>query len=102
MNLGRFPKQPAEVLDYDIDFSEFLADGDTLTSVGDPPVPSPLDVVVSPSGLTLGPTVVVGNKIIKQWLSGGADGVTYKITVTATSNAGRVKQVEFYVRVKDE
>lgn len=102
MNLGRFLKQPAETLDYDIDFTEFLADGDSLVTAGDPPVPSPKDVVVSPSGLTLGPTVVIGGKKIKQWLSGGTDGVTYKITITATSNAGRVKQVEFTVRVKDE
>lgn len=102
MIIGKFNKQPAETLDYDIDFSEFLADGDTLVTAGDPPVPSPLNVVVSPSGMTLGPTVVVGGNIIKQWLSGGTDGVRYKITVTATSNAGRVKQVEFVVRVKDE
>lgn len=102
MILGRFLKQPAEVLDYDIDFSEFLPEGDALSFAGDPPVPTPLDVVVSPSGLTLGPTFVVGGKIIKQWLSGGTDGTTYKVTVTATSNAGRVKQIEFSVRVKDE
>lgn len=102
MIIGKFNKQPAETLDYDIDFTEFLADGDTLTTTGNPPVPSPLNVVVSPSGMTIGPTVVVGGKIIKQWLSGGTDGVRYKITVTATSNAGRIKQVEFVVRVKDE
>lgn len=102
MILGTFYKQPAESLDYDIDFTDFLSDGDTLVSTGNPPVPSPLSVVVSPSGLTLGPTVVINNgKTIKQWLSGGTDGTKYKITLTATSNAGRVKQVEFVVRVKD-
>lgn len=102
MILGKFTKQPAETLDYDIDFSEFLSDGDTLVSTGDPPVPSPLDVVVAPSGLTLGPTLVIDGLVIKQWVSGGTDGQKYKITLTATSNAGRVKQVEFTVRVKDE
>ncbi len=102
MILGRFIKQPAETLDYDIDFSEFLADGDTLVTVGDPPVPSPLDVAVNPTGLSLGPTVVIDGKRVKQWLSGGTNGVTYKITLTMTSNAGRIKQVEFVVRVKDE
>ena len=102
MILGKFTKQPAETLDYDIDFSEFLSDGDTLVSTGDPPAPSPLDVVVAPSGLTLGPTLVIDGLVIKQWVSGGTDGQKYKITLTATSNAGRVKQVEFTVRVKDE
>lgn len=102
MILGKFTKQPAETLDFDIDFSEFLSDGDSLVTVGDPPVPSPLDVVVSPVGLTLGLTIVVGGSVIKQWVSGGTDGQKYKITLTATSNAGRVKQVEFIVRVKEE
>lgn len=102
MLLGKFYKQPAETLDYDIDFSEFLSDGDTLVTVGDPPAPSPLDVTVTPTGLTLGLTVVRDGTIIKQWVSGGVDGQKYKITLTATSNAGRVKQVEFIVRVKEE
>lgn len=102
MLLGKFIKQPAETLDFDIDFSEFLSDDDTLVTTGDPPVPDPLDVVVSPAGLTLGLTIVRDSKIIKQWVSGGTNGQKYKITITATSNAGRVKQVEFIVRVKDE
>lgn len=102
MLLGKFVKQPAETLDYDIDFSEFLSDGDTLVTTGDPAVPAPLDVVVTPSGLLLGPTLVLGQAVIKQWVYGGTDGQKYKITITATSNAGRVKQVEFIVRVKEE
>lgn len=102
MVLGRFYKQPAETLDYDIDFSQFLTDGDTLVSAGDPPVPSPLDVVVAPTGLTLGPTVVIDGTTVKQWVSGGTNGVSYKITLTVTSNVGRVKQVEFVIRVKDQ
>lgn len=101
MMLGKFQKQPAETLDFDIDFSEFLSDGDSLVTAGDPPAPNPLDVTVTPAGLTLGLTVVLNGNTIKQWVSGGVDGQKYKITLTATSNAGRVKQVEFTVRVKD-
>lgn len=101
MILGTFYKQPAESLDYDIDFSPFFTDGDTLVSVGDPPVPSPLNVTVSPAGLTLGPTFVLNGTTLKQWVSGGTNGARYKISATVTSNAGRVKQVEFVVRVKD-
>lgn len=102
MILGTFDKQPADTLDYDVDFSAILDDGDTLASVGNPAVPSPLSVVVSPSGLTLTPTYVINSgKTIKQWISGGTSGIRYKITLTATTNAGRVKQVEFVVRVKD-
>ena len=102
MILASFTKQPADNLDYDIDFSQFLTDGDVLASVGNPAVPNPLSVAISPAGLTQGPTFVTENGLtIKQWLSGGTSGVRYKITLTATSNGGRVKQVEFVIRVKD-
>jgi hypothetical protein len=102
MILGTFDKQPADTLDYDIDFTSILDDGDTIASTGSPPVPMPLSVVVSPSGLTLGPTVVINNgKTVKQWLSGGLNRIQYKITLTITTSAGRVKQVEFVIRVKD-
>lgn len=102
MILGRFTKQPAEVLDYDIDFSEFLSDGDTLVGSGNPPIPTPLSVAVDDPSITLGPTWLLNDTTVKQWLSGGDNGKRYKITLTVTSSAGRVKQVEFVVRVKDE
>lgn len=101
MILGKFIKQPAETLDYDIDFAEFFTDGDTIVSVGDPPVPSPLSITVDVPGLTIGGTYVINGTIVKQWLSGGVDGGRYKVTITVTSNSGRVKQVEFMLRVKD-
>lgn len=103
MILGTFIKQPAENLDYDIDFSEFLSSGDTLQTTGTPPVPNPLSVTTTPAGIAVGSTFVIKDgKAIKQWLSGGTNGVKYKITLTATTNGGRIKQVEFVVRVKDE
>ena len=102
MILASFIKQPAETLDYDISFSEFLADGDTLVGAGDPAVPDPLDVAVSPEGLTLGPTFLIDEgRTIKQWIAGGVSGTRYKITLTVTSNAGRVEQIYFVFRVKD-
>ena len=64
--------------------------------------PPPKDVVVAPAGLTLGSSFIIGNTVFKQWVSGGTVGVTYKVTVTCTTNAGRVKQVEFTVKIKDD
>ena len=105
MILATYVKQPDEVLDYDIDFSEFLDDGDALSSIGDPKVPNPLDVVVTPADafFVLGDAFIVGDDslIYKQWVSGGVVGVTYKIEITATTDRGRVKQVEFRVRIKE-
>ena len=75
MILGTYYKQPAETLDYDIDFSQFLVDGDTLVSTGSPPVPSPLNVTVSPTGLTVGGTYVVDSgKTIKSGYQAGPTG----------------------------
>jgi hypothetical protein len=91
MILGRFTKQPADVIDYDIDFSEWLPVGDTLATA---------TPTVDVASLTLG-TTVISDTGIKQWVSAGTDGLTYKVTVTVTTNGGRTVQQEFRVRVKD-
>ena len=91
MILGTFTKQPVEVLDYDIDCSEWLVSDDVLSSA---------TAVVDVAGLTVD-SVLVSSPRVKVWLSGGTNGAAYKVTVTITTDDGRVKQVEFRVRVKD-
>lgn len=91
MILGTFSKQPVEVLDYDIDCSEWLVSDDALASA---------TAVVDTAGLTVD-SVLISSPRVKVWLSGGTNGATYKVTVTITTDDGRVKQVEFRVRVKD-
>lgn len=91
MMLGNFTKQPVDVVDYDIDYSEWLTAGDNVQST---------DVTVSPSGLTVD-SVFVNDPRLKIWVSGGTNGTTYKITATTTTADGRVKQDEFRVKVKD-
>lgn len=90
-SLARWKKQPADAQDYDISYVTYLADmGDTASGV----------VVTAESGITiLGYTLAAG--IVKVLLSGGTDGMKYKVTLTLTTAAGRTKQAEFYVRVKD-
>jgi len=91
--LGTYIKQPHEVLDYDLDYSEWLPVADTIVST----------TVTADAGITVGSTIIdpATQRIVKQWISGGADGVTYKIQVTATTAGGRVKEVEFKIRVKE-
>lgn len=91
MNLGNFNKQPVEVKDYDIDYSEWLTDGDSVQSA---------TVVVAPTGLVVD-SVFINDPRVKVWLSGGTSGTQYKLTVTMTTADGRVKEDEFKVRVKD-
>lgn len=91
MNIGSQLKQPVEVQDYDVDYSQWLTTGDNVQSA---------TVTVEPAGLTVG-AIVINDPRVKVWLSGGMNGVTYKVTVTATTADGRVKQDEFKVKVKD-
>ena len=91
MILGNFTKQPVDVVDYDIDYSEWLTTGDNVQSTV---------VTVTPEGLTVD-SVFVNDPRVKIWVSGGTNGTTYKITATTTTADGRVKQDEFRVKVKD-
>lgn len=90
--LGRFTKQPTEVLDYDVDFSEWFADRtDTLGSFA----------VVAEAGITVARSTNIGN-VVKVVLSGGTNGTKYKVTVrvTTTPNA-YVREADFVVTVKE-
>ena len=89
--LGTFIKQPAERESYSIDFTDDLDPTDELVSA---------TTVVSPSDLTLFSSVVVGNRV-KVTVLGGTVPTKYKLTVTATTNEGRVLQDEFIVKIKD-
>lgn len=87
-----FQKQPADTLDYDIDFSMWLTDDDAITAA------TALSSV--PAELAIG-SVVHTDQAVKVWVSGGLAGKAYKVTATATTALGRVKEIDFKIRVKD-
>lgn len=91
MILDSFKQQPADVLDYDIDFSDFLPTTDSISSA-----------TVTATGGALGLSYAITPKRIKVWCYGGVDGGKYKVTVTANTTEYRTKQVEFRLMVKDE
>lgn len=86
-------KQPGDVLDFDVDFSLWLPDEDSIANT---PV-----VMIEPAGELTADAVQVASPIIKVWLSGGVDKATYKVTVRASTAGGRVKEKEFKLRVKE-
>jgi hypothetical protein len=89
--LGTAEKQPADNLDYDFDFTDWLADrNDTIAS----------QVITADPGITVG-TVTHLNGFVKVFLSGGTDGNSYKVTCTMTTTGGRVKQNEITIKVKE-
>lgn len=90
--LGIATKQPADYLDYDISFEEWLPTGDTVSTA---------TASVDVTGELVIADVLVLSPTVKLWLSNGVNGSTYKITVIATTAAGRVKETEFKIRVRD-
>ena len=89
--LGIKQKRPADVLDFDVDYEDWLTDDDTITTV---------TTAVTPPGELVVDSVQVSNPEVKVWVSGGNDGSTYEIEVTAATNGGRVKVECFKIRVK--
>ena len=92
MNFGTYFKQPSEVLDYDLDYREWLTSGDNVQSA---------TVAVTPTGLTVDSTFI-NDPRVKIWLSAGTAGSTYKVTVTMTTADGRVREDEFKLKVKEQ
>lgn len=89
--LARFTKQPAEVLDYDVDFNEWIGEDsiESFTVHIDPP-----------TGLTLEGSSALNN-VVKVLLSGGASGDKYKITVRATTVGNLVKEADFGLSIRE-
>lgn len=92
--LGTFTQQPNEVLDYDIDFVDWMPAGDVITSAEltvEPSMPTPPSYAINPAGTK-----------VKVWVyAGGTNGLVYKFTVRATTSDSRVKEAEIRVRIKE-
>jgi hypothetical protein len=89
--LDVFYKQPAEVMDYDVSFSAWLAAiEDTEGAV----------VVTAEEGITL-LDYVLSDGVVKVWLGSGTDLEKYKVTLRMTTGGNRVKEVEIAIKVKD-
>lgn len=92
--LEKFEKQPADVQDFDADYTDYIeAMGETVGAAH-------TAVATAESGITVD-SYTITNGIVKVWLSGGTDGETYKVTVTLTTAGSRVKEAEFRVKVKE-
>lgn len=91
MILKKFEKQPADVKDYDIDYSAWLIDTDTIQSV---------TASVDINTLTIDSVFNTATRV-KVWVSGGVTDTVYKVTITITTEDGRVLQHEFVIKVRD-
>lgn len=89
--LGKFVKQPSEVLDYDVDFSDWFSNRSDTPSTF---------TVTAETGITVVSSSRIGN-VVKIILSGGTSGTKYKVTVKLTTTNLLVKEADFIVAVKE-
>jgi len=101
--LDRFIKQPAEIKKYQIDYSEWLATGETVTSVVTAvTLLNPADGDVGEPTLTIGTTAIdPGGTLYDYYVSLGTDGKRYKVTFQASTSDTQTVESEIEFKVRD-
>lgn len=84
-------KDPTADLDYEIDWSQWLRSGDTLTSS---------TWVISPTGLTQ-QSAYSSPTSTTIWLTGGTVGISYTVTNRITTAQGRDDERSLTIQVLD-
>ena len=101
--LKKFTKQPVDVLIYDIYCTDWLTPlADTAVSVT---VVVDAGTPVDPDNTVTVPLVIDSfallNGVVTITASAGQHLVNYKVTMTVTTAAGRIKQDEIVIKVKE-
>lgn len=86
--MASFVKDPAEVLPYTIDWTDWLATGETISS----------HTITAATGLTVD-TSTEDTGIITIWLSGGTDGTRYDVTCHIETDTGKVSERTIHIQV---
>ena len=85
-------KDPEEILEYSLDFIDWVTPGDTIQASG---TSVAQDGTSTPSELTdiVVDSVVVASNIVVTWISGGTIGETYIMKIIAVDNNNPVRTV---------
>jgi hypothetical protein len=90
--MARYLQDPDATLDYSIDWSDWLADAETISSF----------TVVASTGVTVTtPTPSQSAGIVTVWLTAGVAGSTATVTCHIVTSAGRTDDREFQVLVRN-
>jgi hypothetical protein len=85
-----FTKDPDARLDYQWDWSDWLAEGETITNI----------VIIVPDGITLDEQSDT-DTTVTVWLIGGTDGEGYKLTCHITTSAAREDDRSIYINCRE-
>jgi len=97
MILEKYTKQPSEVKDYDVGYSDWLPPGDTVFDV----TTTVLCLTNATDVALLNTSIVVSPDGIKFWMAGGTDGAKYKLTALVSTQGGRIDEIELVFTIKD-
>lgn len=86
-------KRSGDILDYTIEYDRWLTEGDFISNAS--------CVFDDGSETLVLDEVVFSDQKVTVWLSGGADGESIEVTVTAETNGGRTKIESFKLRIRD-
>jgi hypothetical protein len=92
LKLGTYEKQPRERESYTIEYDDDLTSGDSIASA--------VAEVQPTGGMVIDDVHTFPNRV-RFWAAGGTDKTTYKVTIIATTDDGRVLEDEVTIRVKD-
>lgn len=95
MSLGKFIKSPDEVKRYSIDYTDWLDEGEYLSSA---------TVTRSPSTgvMTINVDAIAANDTdLSFFVSGGTAGVTYKLLIHAVTTTGQQKEDTVLFLIRD-
>lgn len=99
--MDTFVKQPAEAIRYTTDFSERLADGDTVASVAYSGIANTQGTVSGDAVPTLSDEQIDSSVGVRHLIAGGLSGQTYKVTVRVATTLGETLEHEYRLKVKD-
>ncbi|AQG98363.1 hypothetical protein A9R05_05635 [Burkholderia sp. KK1] len=84
-----FTKDPQAVLDFNWDWSGWLAANETITE----------QTVTPAAGIVVDSSSIQG-KVVAAWISGGAVGTTYIVACTITTSAARTETRRIQIAVQ--
>lgn len=98
MILDRYRQQPSELRRREVDYTDWLADDETIES----PVVTSVTPTTSPTfdldSVTVDPT----GKIVEYFAGGGLSGTDYVVMIRITTSDGQVREDEVEITVEED